>query len=363
MFPEKQQTSSIVTNNSDIPVRQDILRYMCIGIEQRTILPKLDSMNLKELQLQIDRVNDVIAGIPTDSLEVTAALVYAAAKFVCEAMEPKPCSTSDRQCSPWKMQLLRKLSKLRKELSQAVALSEGRLRKRTTVELLWRKFNFDEVDMYTVIEILKQKVTADAHKIHRYDNRILQLYQNRLFWINPKHVFQNNVSDMDVPEANSALDFWKVLWERNVVHNCSAEWMDVIESELCSLQQQANLTISMEHVQSSLKHMCNWKAPSVDLIHAFWWKKFSAIHERLPDQLQKVLEGSVPNWMVTGRTTLIQKVKSRGSIPSNFRPITCLPIIWKLLTSILAKVVYQHLSDNEFLFAEQKGCQKGAREH
>ena len=64
----------------------------------------------------------------------------------------------------------------------------------------------------------------------------------------------------------------------------------------------------MEHVQSSLKHMCNWKAPGVDLIYAFWWKKFSAIHERLPDQLQKVLEGSVPHWMVTGRTTLIQKV-------------------------------------------------------
>lgn len=65
---------------------------MCIDIEQWTILPKLGSMNLKDLQLQIDRVNDVIAGIPTDSLEAIAALVYAAAKFVCETMEPKPCS-------------------------------------------------------------------------------------------------------------------------------------------------------------------------------------------------------------------------------------------------------------------------------
>ena len=154
---------------------------MYIDIEQRTMLPKLGSINLKELQLQIDRVNDVIASIPTDSLEATAALVYAAAKFVCEAMEPKPCSTSDRRCPPWKMRLLRKLSKLRKELSQVVALNEGCLRKRTTVELLRRKFNFDEVDMYTVIEILKQKVTAVTHKIRRYDNRILQFYQTVYF--------------------------------------------------------------------------------------------------------------------------------------------------------------------------------------
>ena len=125
-----------------------------------------------------------------------------------------PCSTSDRRCPPWKMRLLRKLSKLRKELSQVV---EGRLRKRTTAELLWRKCNFDEVDMYTVIEIIKQKVTAVAHKIYRYDNHVLQFYQNRLFRINPKRVFQRNVNDMDVPEANSALEFWTVLWERNVV--------------------------------------------------------------------------------------------------------------------------------------------------
>ena len=111
------------------------------------MLPKLSSMNMKEPQLQIDRVNSVIASIPTDSLEVTAALVYAAAKFVWDAMGPKPCSTTDRQCSPWKVQLLRKLSKLHKELSQVVALSKGRLRIRTTVELLRRKLNLDEVDI------------------------------------------------------------------------------------------------------------------------------------------------------------------------------------------------------------------------
>ena len=75
-----------------------------------------------------------------------------------------------------------------------------------------------------------------------------EFHQNCLFQINPKRVFQRNVSDMDVPEANSSLKFWKVLWERNVVHNCSAEWMHVIEAELSCLQRQTNFTISMEHV-------------------------------------------------------------------------------------------------------------------
>ena len=65
IFPDKQQASSIVTNNSNIPLRQDIFDIrMCFDIVQRTMLPKLSSMNMKKLQLLIDRVNGVIAGIP-----------------------------------------------------------------------------------------------------------------------------------------------------------------------------------------------------------------------------------------------------------------------------------------------------------
>ena len=43
-----------------------------------------------------------------------------------------------------------------------------------------------------------------------------------------------------------------------------------------------------------------------------------------------------------------------GSIATNFRPITCLPLIWKLLTGILADELYQHLDSKELLPEEQK---------
>ena len=29
----------------------------------------------------------------------------------------------------------------------------------------------------------------------------------------------------------------------------------------------------------------NWIAPGVDMIHAFWWKRFTLLHEHLPGQL------------------------------------------------------------------------------
>ena len=46
----------------------------------------------------------------------------------------------------------------------------------------------------------------------------------------------------------------------------------------------------------------------------------------------------------------------------NFRPITCLPLIWKLLTGILAEELYEHLKKKKnSLPWEQKGYRKGSR--
>ena len=45
----------------------------------------------------------------------------------------------------------------------------------------------------------------------------------------------------------------------------------------------------------------------------------------------------------------------------NYRPITCLPIMWKVLTGIMAEDLYQHLHQSSLLPDEQKGCRKESR--
>ena len=62
-----------------------------------------------------------------------------------------------------------------------------------------------------------------------------------------------------------------------------------------------------------------------------------------------------------GRTVLIQKDRTKGTVASNYRPITCLPLMWKLLTGTLAEKVYHHLLVNEVFPDEQKGCRKRSR--
>ena len=44
--------------------------------------------------------------------------------------------------------------------------------------------------------------------------------------------------------------------------------------------------------------------------------------------------------MTNGRTILMQKDKEKGKAVSNYRLITCLSLVWKLLTGVIVEEVY-----------------------
>ena len=58
---------------------------------------------------------------------------------------------------------------------------------------------------------------------------------------------------------------------------------------------------------------------------------------------------------------LIQKDPMKGTQANNYRSITCLPIMWKLLTGIMGEKLYQHLERNGMVADEQKGCRNRSR--
>ena len=69
--------------------------------------------------------------------------------------------------------------------------------------------------------------------------------------------------------------------------------------------------------------------------------------------------------MTTGPTVLPLKGKSKRNNVSNYRPITYLPLKWKLITGIVADEIYNHLEENDLLPEEQKGycrCSRGTKD-
>ena len=55
---------------------------------------------------------------------------------------------------------------------------------------------------------------------------------------------------------------------------------------------------------------------------------------------------------------MLQKDKRKGNVASNYRPTTSLPLMWKLLTGVIADQIYAHLDQKKLLPEEQKGCGK-----
>ena len=96
-----------------------------------------------------------------------------------------------------------------------------------------------------------------------------------------------------------------------------------------NVKKQEKIDITAGSLKKILGRMPNWKSPGPDLVQGFWLKTFISLHERVKLQLKESLDsGFVPSWLTRGRTSLLQKDKSKGDVASNYRPITCLPFMW-----------------------------------
>ena len=182
--------------------------------------------------------------------------------------------------------------------------------------------------------------------------------------------FQNNErkfyqqlgeSDMKTyqePDEKETERFWTKIWEPKK-HNENTEWINNIKRELDGLEEGPKIEIRVDLLKTTLKRISNWKAPGHDGIHGFWFKKFTSLHGSLALEMNRCLQDAqVPEWMTKGKTTLTQKDSSKGTPPNNYRPIICLPIMWKILTAQMREKIYYSLKSRVLFPDEEKGCRK-----
>ena len=145
-------------------------------------------------------------------------------------------------------------------------------------------------------------------------------------------------------------------------HNEKAKWINHITRELEQLKEGPKTEIHTDFLKTTLKKVSNWKTPGHDGIHGFWFKKFTSIYDRLALEMNKCLQTAyVPEWMTKGRNTLIQKDPNKGTVQNNYRPITCLPMMWKTLSVQIREGIYYSRTSCGLFPNEQKGCYKGSR--
>jgi hypothetical protein len=109
-------------------------------------------------------------------------------------------------------------------------------------------------------------------------------------------------------------------------------------------------------VAEELRTTLNWKSPGRDQIPNFWLKQFTATHKHITATFNKLLEADqIPEWLTAGITFLISK-NENNEHPKNYRPVTCLPTTYKLLTSIMSRCMQKYMEDENLTLKEQKGC-------
>ena len=69
----------------------------------------------------------------------------------------------------------------------------------------------------------------------------------------------------------------------------------------------------------------------------------------------------IPDWMTRGTAILCLKDSAKRNAADNFRPVSCLPLMWKLVTGVIAESMYTFLNKNKIMPEEQKGCRRESR--
>ena len=98
-------------------------------------------------------------------------------------------------------------------------------------------------------------------------------------------------------------------------------WMDKqhVERVIRALKRTEGVN-TRRFILSYNKNVPNWKTSGHDGIHGYWLKRFIPIHNRRAIKIKRRLqETDIPECLIKGKTTLIQKDSQKGNRPKQLQ--------------------------------------------
>ena len=150
-------------------------------------LPALRNVPKKKLLEETAKVDKVLSKFKTNSITKTNELFYAGAFVFTNRLGVKIDKVAERKEPMWK-RFRNKIKELRKDLSQLEASKDKGISNFRQWERLERKYSIRVMRLNVVIEELKQRITAIAAKVRRYQGRVDSYRQNRLIENNQRQI-------------------------------------------------------------------------------------------------------------------------------------------------------------------------------
>jgi len=157
----------------------------------------------------------------------------------------------------------------------------------------------------------------------------------------------------NAPDKEEVENVWREMYGKEVQHNGEAHWIENQYQQNPSMEWSS---VCEKDVSDALRTMLNWKAPGRNQIANFWFKQLTATHKHIAALFNKLIEeDQISEWLTAGVTFLIAKNRNTEN-PKNYRPVTCLPTMYKLMTSIISRRLQKYVDDENLMPKEQKGC-------
>ncbi|XP_052748657.1 uncharacterized protein LOC128200179 [Galleria mellonella] len=275
-------------------------------------------------------------------------------------LEPVERSRQMKTHKPsWQRRLEKRLEDLRTKIGRLIQFINGNTNRKlekqikNIVEQYKTHSAHEESNMHLThtLDTLKQKLAVVSGRLRR---NIIQATTN---------IQENRNSDNkgNLPDMKNLRDFWAGIWENPVEHNMQADW---IQSETAnnnsSIQEMTFEYIPMTTFKKVLSNLHNWKSAGSDCIHSYWYKKFTKTHEHLLKHINQFIENpnTIPDYITRGISFMILKDFKDPANPAKYRPITCLQTLYKIMTSCISELIYEHIAENKCLAEQQKGCRK-----
>ena len=206
----------------------------------------------KKLSKETSIGNDALRYIKTINISETNRLISATSVFIARKLGLRnqlvqDCDDKMKWKKPWwKKRLERDIVILRRNISILDQKLKGGLRKEWKYRELVKKFGIRRKGLKVVLEELKQRLNAKKIKIKRYDQRIKQYQQNRLFRVDKKRFYQQINGELRkekvTPNAAESVRFWEGIWGSSVSHKKNAEWLKEVKKRI-EIDRQKDLKI------------------------------------------------------------------------------------------------------------------------
>ena len=167
---------------------------------------------------------------------------------------------------------------------------------------------------------------------------------------------QKSENQTDVPEMLNSFFFFTEIGpnlSRHVmeVDNSFAEFLSETDKDFMFERTTS------AHIFSLLSKLCRSKATGLDNISA---KLFRECPDLLAESLtvifnQSLITGIFPNKWKSARVTPLYKNSGKRTEPTNYRPISVIPVAAKVFERIIYDQIYKYLTKNSLLTRHQSG--------